>query len=340
MKAAVLYGKEDVRIEERIIPEIDEGQVLIRVKAVGVCPTDVKAYYFGSNSISLPRILGHEVSGIVEKSKNASLRPGTRVNVAADVPCLKCERCRRGLHNLCENLTSLGVGVDGGYSEYMVVPESFVDRYMVIALADSISYEEATFIEPVAVSLHALSLISPRENDKAVIIGDGPNALIHLQLLERIFKLNDVSVIGLSESRLAVASGLGNIKAVNPSNTIGKISDAVGKSVDIIDVTVGNKSALDEAMEIMDYGTRMLVFGGSIKDTEIPVTMNSIHYTQRLYTGTTGTNLSHYTEAARIVNSGKLDLKSLYTKEFKLDQIKDAFEYSRNLSGLKGIIKP
>jgi len=340
MKAAIFHGKQDIRLEEQEIPGISEGEILIRVQAVGVCPTDVKAYYFGSSSISVPRILGHEVSGIVEKSKNPLFRNGDRVNVAADNPCLKCDRCRRGLHNLCENITSLGVGVNGGYAEYMAVPKSYVDNNMVIKINDMLSFEEATFIEPVAVSLHALSLVSPTQSDKAVIIGDGPNALIHLQLLERVFKVRNIILIGLSESRLSVANEIAKVKTLNPSKMEGKITDYVGKSVDIVDITIGNRAALDEAMEIMDYGTRMLVFAGSSQDSEIPVTMNSVHYTQRLYTGSTGTNLSHYTDAAHIVNSGILNLKALYSKKFSLDQIVDAFEYSKNLSGLKGIIMP
>lgn len=337
MKSAIYSGKEDIKIVESDIPKISDGELLLKVKAVGVCPTDVKAFYSGSKSIITPRVLGHEVSGIIEKSNSSQFNVGDSVNVAADNPCMVCDRCQRGLHNMCRNLTSLGVNVDGGYSEFMRIPSEYVKNGMVIKLSKNVSFIEGTFIEPVAVSINALSLANPARIKKAVIIGDGPNAMIHLQLLKRYYKVKDVYITGMIKSRLELAMKFGATQAIdvvdNPDGLI-----AIAGNMDLIDVTIGNKKALDQALQFLDSGSYMVIFGGSLEDSAITTSMNQLHYNQITFTGSTGTTLEHYTEAAGIVNSKILDLQGIVSKTFSLDEIKNAFQYSRELSGIKGAI--
>jgi L-iditol 2-dehydrogenase len=337
MKAAVYHGQNSISVEERAVPIISDGEILLEVKAVGVCPTDVKAYYNGSGSIQSPRILGHEVTGIIRESRSSNFAVGERVNVAADNPCMKCDRCIRGLHNMCRNITSLGINIDGGYAEFMRVPKEFIDNGMVIRLKDSTSFVEGTFIEPVAVSLNALSLAHPEGSRQAIVIGDGPNALIHLQLLKRYYGVKKVVVTGMIPYRLKLARNLDADDIVDVKNEPKGI-DSLGKDFDIVDITIGNSQALDQALTLTDAGTRIVVFGGSIKDTSIPITMNKVHYNQITVTGSTGTSLSHYAEAADIVNTGRLDLKSLVTESFAVDKIIEAFAYSKEMKGVKGAV--
>jgi L-iditol 2-dehydrogenase len=338
MKAAIYKGREDIEISEVPEPDVNDGEILVRVSKVGVCPTDVKAYYFGSQSIKRPIILGHEVSGVVAKSKNSKFEIGDRVNVSADNPCMKCSRCLRGLHNLCLNIQSLGINLNGGYAEFLSVPSRFIENGMVIKLSKELSFEDATFIEPTAVSIHAISLVASNYLRRAVIIGDGPNSLIHLQILKRIYKVESVTVIGLSSERLDVAKKLGADLVINLKDEKESLSSIKNMGIDLVDITIGNREAMNEAIEISDVGTRFLIFGGSLNDTQIPLTMNNVHYNQIVFAGSTGTNLSNYYKAADIVNSGVMDFRSLVTKEFKLSEIVEAFEYSKNMKGLKGII--
>ncbi len=338
MKAAIYKGKENIVISEIPDPIINDGEILVKVSSVGVCPTDVKAYYFGSKSIKTPIILGHEVSGYVASSKNSKFKNGDRVNVAADNPCMKCSRCLRGLHNLCLNIQSLGVNINGGYSEYLAVPESFIKNGMVIKLSDKISFEDATFIEPTAVSIHAINLVASEFLKKAVIIGDGPNALIHLQIMKKLYKVERVIVVGLSRERLEIASKLGANQVLNLNENKESFSSLKEIGLDLVDITIGNREAMMEALEISDVGTRFLIFGGSLNDTQIPLTMNDFHYKQLVFAGSTGTNLHNYYRAAELVNSGSMDFSSIVSKRFKLSDIIKAFEYSRNLKGLKGVI--
>lgn len=337
MKSAIYFGKEDIRIADRDVPEISDGEILLRVKAVGVCPTDVKAFYSGSKSIITPRILGHEVSGIVEKSKTDKFIAGDRVNIAADNPCNVCDRCLRGLHNMCRNLTSLGVNVDGGYSEFMRIPEEYIKNGMVIKLSKDVTFLEGTFIEPVAVSINALSLANPGKIRKAVIIGDGPNAMIHLQLLKKYYKVPEVYITGMVKSRLQLAMKFGASRAIDVLNENDAL-ESINGNVDLVDITIGNKKALDQALAFIDAGTYIVVFAGSLEDSSITTSMNKLHYNQVTYTGSTGTTLEHYIEGADIVNKKILDLESIISKTFPIDSIKKAFLYSKELEGIKGAI--
>jgi len=238
---------------------------------------------------------------------------------------------------MCRNITSLGINVDGGYAELMKVPKEFVENGMVITLRGETSFIEGTFIEPVAVSLNALSLTQPKNSDKAIIIGDGPNAMIHLQLLKKYYGLKRVFVMGMLPHRLRLANTLGADEAIDVSSNP-NTADLLGHDFDIIDVTIGNSKALEQAMLLAEAGTRIAVFGGSIKDSPIPITMNGVHYNQITVTGSTGTNLQHYFEAARIVNEGTLDIKRLISQTFPLESITEAFSYSKEMTGIKGAI--
>lgn len=337
MKAAVFLGKDSISVKDIDTPSIKKGELLLKVSAVGVCPTDVKAFYNGSSSIKTPRILGHEVSGIVHDSRTDLFKPGDRVNVAADNPCMKCDRCLRGLHNMCRNITSLGVNLDGGYAEYMRIPKEFLDNNMVTKLSDRTSFIEGTFIEPVAVSINALSLTQPKKSDVAVVIGDGPNAMIHLQLLKRFYGVRRVIVTGMIPHRLQLAKELGAEEVMDVVSTPESIG-LLGHDSDIVDITIGNGKALEQAMSLAEAGTRIVVFGGSMKDTPIPISMNGVHYNQITVTGSTGTNIFNYLEAAKLVNSGVLDLRKLISETFSLEQINEAFSYSREMKGIKGAI--
>jgi L-iditol 2-dehydrogenase len=340
MRIARYYGIGDIRSENIPEPELSGGEALLEVKAVGVCPTDVKAFYTGSSSIRTPIVLGHEVSGVIRKTRTDHLKEGDRVNVAADCPCLSCEICRRGLVNMCPNMESLGVNVDGGYAEFMRIPSGFISRGLVYPLNENVGFIEGALIEPVAVSVHCLGLADYRGVENAVVIGDGPNALIHLQLLKKLKGVSHVTVLGLSEERLNVALKLGADAAVNIADNTDSFSRMRKEQTDLVDITIGNKEAMKEARELLGKGTQLLIFGGSLEDTQLPITMNNVHYMQLRVTGSTGTNLENYRIAADLVNTGRIDLLSLVTRQFKLEELVQAFDYSKRMSGLKSVIEP
>ena len=335
MKYARFYGIGDIRIEEGADLEPGDGEAILKVRAVGVCPTDVKAYYSGSSSIKVPIVLGHEVSGTILSSGTEQLNPGLKVNVAADCPCLECGICRRGLVNMCPNMLSLGVNVPGGYAETMRIPSEFIEKGLVYPLTGGTGFVEGALIEPVAVSLHCLNLADYASIENAAVIGDGPNALIHLQLLKRIKRVKNVTVIGLSENRLKFATRFGADHVVNISREKNFYSEMKKEQIDLVDITIGNPEAAAESSHLLGKGTQILIFGGSMNDTQIPVSMNGVHYKQLRVTGSTGTDLKSYSNALDLVKSGKIDLVDLITARFRLEDLASALDYSRNLRGLK-----
>ena len=340
MKASVYYGKDSLVVEDRPMPTMSSGEAILEVMSVGVCPTDVKSFFLGSSSIKPPIILGHEVSGVIHDSNTHLLKAGRRVNVAADSPCLACATCKKGFQNLCPNMKSLGVNIDGGYSQFMKIPKDFIDKGLVYDINDDIGFDEGALMEPVAVSVHCLNLVHYDHIENAVVIGDGPNALIHLQLLKRVKKVGNVIVIGLSAERLRMASSFGADMTINPSNGQSAIERLRETGVDLIDITIGNMDAMSEAKKIMGKGTSVLVFGGSVHDSALPITMNEVHYNQFTLTGSSGTSTDNYALATNIVNSGIIDLKGLITRKFALTEIHEAMAYSKELKGLKSVVNP
>ncbi len=340
MKSVIYYGKDNMVLKEVPIPAVSQGEAILEVRSVGVCPTDVKAFFMGSSSVKSPVVLGHEVSGVIHESNTSRLNDGQRVNVAADSPCLQCTVCKKGFQNLCPDMTSLGVNIDGGYSRFMRINKDFVNKGLVYDLNDKISFDEGALIEPVAVSLHCLNLVSWDGIENAVVIGDGPNALIHIQLLKKVKNVENVIVLGLSAERLHMASALGADRTVNVLDGQSDLDMLKGTGVDVIDITIGNREAMIEAKKIVGKGSRVLVFGGSIQDSQLPFTMNELHYDQLTMTGSSGTSIGNYILAADIVNSRIIDLKRLITERFSLSKVHDALVYSREMKGLKCVVNP
>jgi L-iditol 2-dehydrogenase len=340
VKAAVYYRPSDLVVKEVDSPKISSMEILIRVHSVGVCPTDLRIFRKGSRIVKPPVILGHEFSGEIVESKVPSLSVGERVNVAPDGPCLGCNECSRGLENLCKSLLSIGTNVDGAYAEFVRVPSRFVSDELIFKLPHSMSYEEGALVEPVAASIHALGLTYPQERDNAVIVGDGPNALIHLQLLKNFYSVKSVTMIGLLEHRLEKARRLGADEVILAEELLSHAEKLKQQGVDIIDLTIGNSEALKEATSLMTAGSRLVFFGGARDDLNLPVTLNQVHYNQFSITGSSGTTIAEYSRAFELVSKGSVNLGQLITHSFSLDDIMMAFETVEKSMGLKVIVNP
>ena len=181
MKAAVFYGKNDLRVEERNIPEIGRNDVLVRVHACGICGTDVHIFCGDEGAAPTPEntVLGHEFAGEVVKvgAGVKSVTAGDKVCVDPNKLCGSCEFCRRGIGHFCTDITGIGTTVDGGFAEYCAVPASQVYK-----VADSSSFEQAAMTEPVSCCLHGIELCNIKCGDTVMVIGCGMIGLIMLQL--------------------------------------------------------------------------------------------------------------------------------------------------------------
>jgi len=329
-----------MKVEEVDSPRISLNEVLVKVRSVGVCPTDLKIYRHGSRIAKPPIILGHEFSGDVVESKVASISPGDRINVAPDGPCLSCRECSKGLENLCRSLLSIGINVNGAYAELLRVPSRFVSDGLVFKLPDDMSFDAGALVEPVAAGIHALNLANPQSRDNAVIVGDGPNGLIHVQLLKNFFLVRRVTVIGLLHDRLRKAKRLGADEVVHVENLASHVEKLKQTGVDIVDLAIGNPEALNEAVSLMAAGTRVVIFAGAVDDVNLPITMNQVHYNQFSITGSSGTTIAEYRKAVELAGSPTVNVVDLISHTLPLDEIMTAFEYAEKSKGLKVIVKP
>lgn len=340
MKAAVYYSPLQMKVEEVDSPGISMNEVLVRVRSVGVCPTDLKTYRHGSRIVRPPVILGHEFSGEVVESNVSTISPGDMINVAPDGPCMNCRECLRGMENLCRSLLSIGINVNGAYAELLRVPSRFISDGLVFKLPDDVGFELGALIEPIAASIHSLNLVNPQGRDNAVIVGDGPNALIHLQLLKNFFGVRRVTVIGLLDHRLNKAKSLGADEVVHAENLAGHLEKLKQTGVDIVDLAVGTPDALREAVGLMAAGSRIVIFAGGVEDVNLPMTMNEVHYNQFSITGSSGTTIAEYKKAVQLAGSPTVNLADLISHTFPLNEIKTAFEYAEKSKGLKVIVNP
>ena len=181
MRSAVFYGKHDLRVEEHEVPAVGPHDVLIQVKACGVCGTDVHIYEGdkGAAEVTPPTILGHEFAGIISEvgSQVKNYKPGDRVCIDPNCYCGACDPCRNGVAHYCENMIGYGTTVDGGFAEYCSV-----DERQVYLLGENTTFEQGAMAEPVACCLHGIDMCEIQPGHQVVVIGGGMIGLLMLQL--------------------------------------------------------------------------------------------------------------------------------------------------------------
>lgn len=325
MEAAILYGMKDLRIEEINIPSIKTGEVLAEIGAATTCGTDVKIFQRGyiNGVIKPPTVFGHEWAGKVIEVKGISwIHEGMRIRAGNSGPCLRCSMCGKGEYNLCENMTWLW----GAYAEYIKVPTS-IARINIQEIPSHLSYEEAAITEPLACCLHGIEKCKIELSDTVTIIGDGPIALLHLQLA-RLKGTKRVIVCGLIEERLKTARKLGADFTINApiEEAIKEVSELTnGYGADVVIEAVGLPATWEEALRMARKGGTILEFGGCPPQTKISVDTEILHYGERTLLGTFHATPSDFKRALRMIASGSVKVKPIITMKLPLDKIGDAF---------------
>ena len=224
MRAAYLYGKKDLRVEDADVPEIGGNEVLLKVKSSFVCGTDVRMVENGYKGISedSPLIIGHEMSGVIEKAGRdvGKYKEGMRVAVAPNMGCGVCDMCVSGNTHLCADLRALGINLDGGFAEYVRLPDSAVRQGNIVEIADDVSFDEAALGEPLSCVYNAFSHYGVHPGDSVLVIGAGPIGIMHAKLA-RMAGASKVIMNDISEGRLAqsreidgslITVGVGSLK--------------------------------------------------------------------------------------------------------------------------------
>ncbi len=348
MTAVRFHGEGDVRVDAMAVPEIGPRDALLRMRAVGICTTDQKIAKHGHFKLPAevgPRVLGHEVVGeIAEVGKDVRhLQPGTRVVVAPVFGCGHCVDCVRGDAQLCSQYEAFGITVDGGMSEFMVLPERAIERGNAMPLPAAISDEDAVLLEPLACCYNSLQACEMRPGKNLFVVGAGPMGLMHIALA-RAFGAAKVIVSDSNAHRLRVARTMGADVTIDviADDVTAAIRDATdGRGADVVVVTAGSAEAQSAAVEwTARYGYVHLFASLPYGTDELRISSNRVHYQQIRITGTSGASLTHFRIVASLVSTKRIQAQGLVTGVFPLQDAELAFQEGRRAEHLRVVLVP
>lgn len=310
MRVAVYYNNKDVRLEERTLPKIGQGELLVKVRASGICGTDTMEWYRIKKA---PRVLGHEITGEIVESKSDKFNVGQRVFVSHHVECGKCKYCLEGNQTACSLLHS-GNYDPGGYSEFIRVPKINVDNGTYL-LPKGVSFEEGTLIEPLACAIRGLNVIGLRENQVVMIPGCGISGLLNI----RLAKLRGAKVVAtdIHEYRLEMAKTFG-------ADEVMHADDVADFKADRIIVCTDSYKAVKQAFECIDKKGVILLFAIPGKNVEIPVV--DFWRNEITVTSSYGAASPDLEDALNLIKEKKIDTGRLITHRLPFTDIQKGFD--------------
>jgi len=344
MTAAVLYGREDVKIETVAIPVIADDEVLVRVKVALTDGTDLKVWRngFHARMIQPPALFGHELAGVVaEKGTRVgnSVRVGMRVVPANSAPCEVCFYCKKGQPNLCEDL----LFNNGAYAEYIRIPGRIVRENM-LEIPDNISFQDAALTEPLACVLRGIHETGIHEGDTVVVIGCGPIGLKFIRVLSA--RGVRVIAIGKRKSQVETAQKLGAVASFdsaeieNPIEQVRKLT-AGGRGADAVIEAVGRATTWEWAIQMVRKGGTVNLFAGCAKGTEVKLDPWLVHYSEITIKSSFHHTPRFMREALDTIARGEIRASDLITDEAPLSELSRVFEKMKNRNGtLKTAIIP
>lgn len=326
MRAAMLYGVKDLRVEDVEKPQIGAGEVLVKIKTATTCGTDLKIFQRGyvKKVIELPTIFGHEWAGdVVEVGEGVAwLKKGMRIRAGNSAPCLRCKMCQKGKYNLCEDMLWLW----GAYAEYIRVPARTV-LVNTQEIPSHVSYEEAAITEPLACVLHGAEEVGIKLGYTVAIIGAGPIGLLHLLTAKKL-GAERVIISDLLDERLEFARKLGADEIINAKTetAVEQVKQLTkGYGADVVIEAIGLPVTWEQALKMVCKGGTVLEFGGCPPGTEIKVDTELLHYGEVTVMGAFHATPTHFKKALNLIASGALNVKPLVTRRMPLEKIREAF---------------
>ena len=343
MKAAVLYGKEDLRFEDVPMPQTGRGEVLVQVRATGICGSDIPRV-LGEGAHHYPVILGHEFCGTVAETGEGVTRvkPGDRVAGVPLLPCMICEDCLRGDYALCRHYSFIGSRVQGGFAEYVCLPEKNVVKF-----DDSIPFTQGAFFEPASVAFHGLMRVDYQGGGDVAVLGAGTIGIFTLQWA-RIFGARRVAVFDIDPDRLKLAEKYGADFTVNSleegfQEKVQQITG--GKGFQYVYETAGAEAAMKSVFEIAGSKARVCLVGTPVREiTCTPRLLENIHRKEFLLTGSWMSYSAPFPGrewhlTAHYFNTGQLKFdESLIYLKLPLERIGEGFAQYRTPGQVKGKI--
>ena len=339
MRVAVYYSNDDVRLEERPVPEIGDGEILMRVTASGVCGSDVMEWY---RKPKAPIVLGHEVSGTVAKvgANVTDFAVGDRIVTTHHVPCNSCRYCRRGAHNVCETMHRTTFD-PGGFSEYVRLPQVNVERGT-FKLPDSVDFGDATFVEPLACVLRGQRLAQVQQEDSVLVIGADLSGLLHLQVAKAL-GASRLFATDLQQPRLDAARRFGADAAWNANDDIATALRAAndGRLADRVIVCAGSRAALQQAIDYVDHAGTLLVFAPLLPGQTLELDVNDLWKRGIQIVHSYAGPPDDMRDALQWIEQERIDVRSMITHRLPLDETQKGFQMTVDgANSLKVLIEP
>ncbi|MCI8711798.1 MAG: zinc-dependent alcohol dehydrogenase family protein [Ruminococcus sp.] len=320
MKSAVFYGKHDLRIVDSPMPAVGEEEVLIEIKACGVCGTDVHIYEGdeGAAQVTPPTILGHEFAGVVAEvgGKVRGFKAGDRVCIDPNYYCGSCEFCRNGMAHYCTRMTGYGTTTDGGFAEYCSVNER-----QVYHLGEHTSFEEGAMAEPVACCLHGIEMCDIHPGQHVLVIGGGMIGLLMVQLA-RLEGAAKVALMEPVEGKRELGKKLGADLVIDPrSEDAGKVLQENGMhQIDAVIECVGRPETIGQAIGLAGKKAVVMMFGLTKPDETVPVRPFEI-FQKEIELKSSYINPYTQGRALELIDSGRLDVSSMVCESCGLDRL-------------------
>jgi len=339
MRVAVYYSNRDVRLEERPQPQIGPGELLVQVRASGICGSDVLEWYRIKQA---PRVLGHEIAGdIVQVGEGVTgSKVGDRVFVSHHVPCNTCHYCLNDQHTVCETLHTTNYD-PGGFSEFIRVPRLQTDRGTFVLPAE-MSDEEGVFIEPLACVVRGQRKAGVRQGQTVLILGSGLSGLLHLALA-RASGLTRIITTDVNEFRLNLARRLGATAAVSARDDIpARVREFnEGRLADLVIVCTGAFPAFTQALQAVDRGGTVLCFATAEPGQDLPVPINAFWRNGVTLLPSYACNPAEIKLAIELIRAKKIPVPELITHRLPLSETGKGFQLVAEAGdSMKVIIRP
>lgn len=340
MKAAVLTAPGQIELADLPRPSCPAGGALIQVKACSVCTSDVKMSERGHRDLRYPRVLGHEVAGVVVECDTPGNGPevGDRVQVTPGISCGECDACRRGADNRCERVGILGFTHDGGFAELMAVPAQTVRLGGLSRLPDGLPSEHAALAEPLACCINAQTRVHISERDRVLVVGAGPVGCLHA-MLARARGVRHVLLAERSPARAQMAekAEAGQILVGDDvAETIREATRAEG--VDVI-ILACAATPIEPLVALLRPGGRMCMFAGlPHEQASLSLNANEIHYREICLVGAYGCTARQNRQAVQLIAEGAVDVSWLITKRVPLERLSDALAHVARRDGMRAAV--
>lgn len=336
MKSIILENGKAV-LKELPIPKLQEGDVLVKMKACGLCGTDIEKIC-GQYTASQP-ILGHEPTGIIAESTVDWLKPGDRVFAHHHVPCYECYYCKKGSPTMCPYYRKTNLD-PGGFSEYFRVPAWNVKRGGILKLPANVSFDEGAFIEPLATVIRAQRRVRIDEGDTIFIVGAGPMGLLHA-MMAKVNKAGSIITSDISDFRVEFAYKIGvdyslNSKKVDVVEEVRKLTEGRGADVSII--AAGSPSAILTGLKAVRRGGRVLLFGVPYKNTILNYDISDLLNNEISIISSNAAVEEDTREALNLLALKKIDVTKLITHRFPLTEFENAVRVAKEGNSIKVII--